>query len=130
MSKSEMVCSFGWSKFIVVVPSIAIREGVRKSFETMQDHFMEYYGKKPHKKGFIIHSRRFRLQDQVPVLLAHIHQFKLFHHGFDVFRIRLISLLSHLCTSDNIACHRSQSGIRRSSETAVFYPPITSPRCS
>ena len=31
----------------MVVPSIAIREGVRKSFETMQDHFMEYYGKKP-----------------------------------------------------------------------------------
>lgn len=37
---------YGWSKFIVVVPSVAIREGVRKSFETMQDHFMEYYGKK------------------------------------------------------------------------------------
>ena len=31
---------YGWSKFIVVVPSIAIREGVRKSFETMQEHFM------------------------------------------------------------------------------------------
>ena len=37
---------YGWSKFIVVVPSIAIREGVQKSFETMQEHFMEYYGKK------------------------------------------------------------------------------------
>lgn len=37
---------YGWSKFIVVVPSIAIREGVKKSFETTQDHFMEQYGKK------------------------------------------------------------------------------------
>jgi len=37
---------YGWSKFIVVVPSIAIREGVKKSFEITQDHFMEYYGKK------------------------------------------------------------------------------------
>lgn len=37
---------YGWSKFIVVVPSIAIREGVRKSFDTMEDHFMELYGKK------------------------------------------------------------------------------------
>ena len=37
---------YGWSKFIVVVPSIAIREGVKKSFETMQEHFMEHYGKK------------------------------------------------------------------------------------
>lgn len=42
----ELNKQYGWSKFIVVVPSIAIREGVRKSFETMQDHFMEYYGKK------------------------------------------------------------------------------------
>lgn len=37
---------YGWSKFIVVVPSIAIREGVKKSFEIMQDHFMEQYQKK------------------------------------------------------------------------------------
>ena len=37
---------YGWSKFIVVVPSIAIREGVRKSFDTMAQHFMEHYGKK------------------------------------------------------------------------------------
>ena len=37
---------YGWSKFIIVVPSIAIREGVKKSFEQMEDHFMQYYGKK------------------------------------------------------------------------------------
>lgn len=37
---------YGWSKFIVVVPSIAIREGVKKSFDMTADHFMEYYGKK------------------------------------------------------------------------------------
>lgn len=42
----ELNKRYGWSKFIVVVPSIAIREGVRKSFQTMQDHFMEQYGKK------------------------------------------------------------------------------------
>ena len=42
----ELNRQYGWSKFIVVVPSIAIREGVRKSFLTMEDHFMEYYGKK------------------------------------------------------------------------------------
>lgn len=29
-----------------MVPSIAIREGVKKSFEITQDHFMEQYGKK------------------------------------------------------------------------------------
>jgi len=37
---------YGWSKFIVVVPSIAIREGVKKSFDITVDHFMELYGKK------------------------------------------------------------------------------------
>jgi len=42
----ELHKRYGWSKFIVVVPSIAIREGVKKSFEITQDHFMEYYGKK------------------------------------------------------------------------------------
>lgn len=42
----ELNKTYGWSKFIAVVPSIAIREGVKKSFETMEDHFMEHYGKK------------------------------------------------------------------------------------
>lgn len=42
----ELNKRYGWSKFIVVVPSIAIREGVSKSFEITTDHFMEHYGKK------------------------------------------------------------------------------------
>lgn len=42
----EMNKHYGWSKFIVVVPSIAIREGVYKSFQVTQDHFAEEYGKK------------------------------------------------------------------------------------
>ena len=39
----ELFKAYGWSKFIVVVPSIAIREGVKKSFEITQEHFMEIY---------------------------------------------------------------------------------------
>ncbi len=42
----EMNKRYGWSKFIVVVPSIAIREGVYKSFKMLEEHFMEHYGKK------------------------------------------------------------------------------------
>ena len=42
----ELNKRYGWSKFIVVVPSIAIREGVKKSFEVTADHFMEHYNKK------------------------------------------------------------------------------------
>ena len=42
----ELNKHYGWSKFIVVVPSVAIREGVYKSFEVTQEHFAEEYGKK------------------------------------------------------------------------------------
>ena len=42
----ELNKHYGWSKFIVFVPSIAIREGVYKSFQVTQEHFAEEYGKK------------------------------------------------------------------------------------
>lgn len=42
----ELNAKYGWSKFIIVVPSVAIREGVHKSLEMMADHFQEQYGKK------------------------------------------------------------------------------------
>lgn len=42
----ELNKHYGWSKFIVVVPSVAIREGVYKSFQMTQEHFAEEYGKK------------------------------------------------------------------------------------
>jgi type III restriction enzyme len=42
----ELQKKYGWSKFIVIVPSIAIREGVFKSFQVTQDHFQELYGHK------------------------------------------------------------------------------------
>ena len=42
----ELNKQYGWTKFIVVVPSVAIREGVKKSFDITVNHFMEQYGKK------------------------------------------------------------------------------------
>lgn len=42
----ELNKHYGWSKYIIVVPSIAIREGVYKSLEVTQEHFAEEYGKK------------------------------------------------------------------------------------
>ncbi|MES2709326.1 MAG: DEAD/DEAH box helicase family protein [Verrucomicrobiota bacterium] len=47
---------YGWSKFIIVVPSIAIREGVAKSFEIMAEHFLADYGKRI--RSFIYHSKQ------------------------------------------------------------------------
>jgi len=52
----EMNRQFGWSKFIVVVPSIAIREGVFKSLQITADHFQEIYHKKA--KFFIYNSKQ------------------------------------------------------------------------
>jgi type III restriction enzyme len=52
----EMNKRFGWTKFIVVVPSIAIREGVYKSFEITAEHFQETYHKKA--QFFIYNSKQ------------------------------------------------------------------------
>lgn len=57
----ELNKKYGWSKFIVVVPSIAIREGVKKSFEVMEDHFFEHYGKKA--RYFIYNSKNLNQLD-------------------------------------------------------------------
>lgn len=58
----ELNKHYGWSKFIVVVPSIAIREGVYKSFQTTQEHFAEEYGKKI--RFFIYNSSQLTEIDQ------------------------------------------------------------------
>ncbi len=52
----ELNKRYGWTKFIVVVPSIAIREGVYKSFEITADHFLEEYGKRA--RFFIYNSKQ------------------------------------------------------------------------
>ena len=51
----ELYKKYGWSKFIIVVPSIAIREGVHKTFEITTDHFMEEY--KTKIKYFVYNSK-------------------------------------------------------------------------
>ena len=58
----ELNRRYGWCKFIVVVPSIAIREGVAKSFSMLEDHFMEYYGKKA--RWFVYNSSNLQQLDQ------------------------------------------------------------------
>ncbi len=52
----EMNKRFGWTKFIIVVPSIAIREGVYKSLEITAEHFQETYAKKA--RFFIYNSKQ------------------------------------------------------------------------
>ncbi|TAL90237.1 MAG: restriction endonuclease subunit R [Candidimonas sp.] len=52
----ELNKQYGWSKFIIVVPSIAIREGVAKSLEITAEHFLETYHKKA--RFFIYNSKQ------------------------------------------------------------------------
>lgn len=58
----ELHKAYGWSKFIVVVPSIAIREGVKKSFEITQEHFMQQYGIKA--RFFVYNSSNLHQLDE------------------------------------------------------------------
>ncbi|HHO42612.1 MAG TPA: restriction endonuclease subunit R, partial [Epsilonproteobacteria bacterium] len=51
----ELNKQYGWNKFIIVVPSIAIREGVYQSIELTREHFQEEYGKQA--KSFIYNSK-------------------------------------------------------------------------
>ena len=53
-SMMELNKRYGWSKFIIVVPSIAIREGVAKTFQMTANHFQKEFGKKP--RSFIYNS--------------------------------------------------------------------------
>jgi type III restriction enzyme len=52
----ELNAQYGWSKFIIVVPSIAIREGVHKSLQITAEHFLETYKKKA--RSFIYNSKQ------------------------------------------------------------------------
>jgi len=58
----ELYKAYGWSKYIVVVPSVAIREGVKKSFEITQEHFMEMYGLKA--RFFVYNSSNLHQLDE------------------------------------------------------------------
>lgn len=52
---------YGFSKFIIMVPSIAIREGVKKSFKMTENHFYQIYQKKA--TYFIYNSSNLSLID-------------------------------------------------------------------
>ena len=87
----ELHKHYGWSKFIVIVPSIAIREGVFKSFEVIQDHFQEIYGHKI--SPFIYNSSRpqdiesFASNSRISVMIINTQAFAA--RGEDARRIKM-----------------------------------------
>ena len=88
-SMFELNKRYGFTKFIVVVPSIAIREGVKKSFEMTVDHFMDSYGKKA--RFFIYNSKKldeiesFSSSSAINVMIINIQAFNA--RGADARRI-------------------------------------------
>ena len=88
----ELNARYGWSKFIIVVPSIAIREGVKKSFEMMEDHFMDKYHKKA--RYFIYNSKRlseldsFASSNDINVMIINVQAFNA--RGADARRIDMV----------------------------------------
>ncbi|WP_081104683.1 type III restriction-modification system endonuclease [Mycolicibacterium fortuitum] len=75
----ELNKRYGWSKFIIVVPSVAIREGVKKSFDITAEHFQQTYGRRP--RCFIYNSsqlheiERFSSDAGVQVMIINIQAF-------------------------------------------------------
>lgn len=77
----ELNRRYGFTKFIVVVPSVAIREGVYKSFEITREHFGLQYDNVP-CRYFIYNSarlsdvRQFASSANIEIMIINIDAFK------------------------------------------------------
>ena len=77
----ELNKRFGFTKFIVVVPSVAIREGVFKSLQVTQEHFSNLYDGVPYRY-FIYNSsklsdvKQFATSDHIEIMIINIDAFK------------------------------------------------------
>lgn len=76
----ELYTRYGWRKFIVVVPSIAVREGVLKTLNITRRHFSELYGNTPYRY-YVYNSenlsqvRQFATSANVEIMLMTIDSF-------------------------------------------------------
>lgn len=77
----ELHKRYGFTKFIIVVPSVAIREGVYKSFEITKEHFMNQYDNVP-CRYFIYNSaklsdvKQFATSSNIEIMIINIDVFK------------------------------------------------------
>jgi type III restriction enzyme len=76
----ELNKKYGFRKFIIVVPSVAIREGVLKSIDVMKDHFKTLYDNVPFDH-FVYDSKRlgkvrqFASSNQIQIMIINIQAF-------------------------------------------------------
>jgi type III restriction enzyme len=77
----EMNRQYGFTKFIIVVPSIPIKEGVYKSLQITEQHFKENYNNIPYKyfiydSGRLNEIRDFATTDQLQIMVINIDAFR------------------------------------------------------
>ena len=77
----ELNKKYGFLKFIVVVPNIAIREGVKSSLELMSDHFKSIYNNVPfcyfvYDSSKLNQVRDFALDDKIQIMIMNIQSFQ------------------------------------------------------
>lgn len=76
----ELNARYGFKKFVVVVPSVAIREGVQKSIEITRSHFADLYGNIPcetwvYDSAHLSRLRQFAASNQLQILIVNIDAF-------------------------------------------------------
>lgn len=77
----ELNRRFGFTKFIIVVPSVAIKEGVHKSLQITEDHFKGLYGNVAYDY-FVYDSqklgqvRNFATSDAIQIMVINIDAFR------------------------------------------------------
>ena len=133
----ELNRHYGWTKFIVVVPNVAIREGVYKSFQVTEEHFVEEYGKKI--RYFIYNSDqltdidRFASDSGINVMIINAHAFnsdkkgaKRINMELDKFRSRRpIDIIAKTNQIVMIAEPQSVEGAKTKDSLKTFNPLMT-----
>ena len=133
----ELHKRYGWSKYIIVVPSIAIREGVYKTFQVTQEHFAEEYGEKI--KFFIYNSRHitqiddFARDSSINVMIINVQAFnargkdaRRIYMELDEFRSRVpIDVIAKLNPIVIIDEPQSVEGPKTKAQLAQFNPLFT-----
>ena len=91
----ELNKQYGWNKFIIMVPSVAIREGVHKSLEITTDHFQEIYGKKirfsiynTKNKSNLINIKSFANTSNIEVIIMNYQAFNVKEPDKDIMTLK------------------------------------------
>ena len=76
----ELNARYGWKKFIIVVPSVAIREGVLNAIELTKEHFRSLYGGVPldywvYDSAQVSKLRQFSASNQMQLMVMNIQAF-------------------------------------------------------